>query len=117
MKIEEKIIHAIENHETLLIKMKYGLGNELEVEFDPYIYGSDIMQYGFIWGFLPWNRLYYKLMVDFIISIEKTNKKFELNTKAMYINSSEEEFYASLKEMYEPQVRVFSQGYVENSNE
>ena len=114
---EEKITKAIEDHETLLIKMKYGLGNELEVEFDPYIYGSDTMQYRFVWGYLPWSNLYYKLIEDFIISIKKTNKKFEFNSGAMYINSIEEEHYASLKEMYEPRVRVFSQGYAENSSE
>ena len=114
---EEKIIAAIENHETLLVKMKYGLGNEFEVEFDPYIFGDDIMQYKFVWGYLPSNKLYYKLIVDFIISIKKTNKKFEFNKGAMYINSFEEEHYASLKEMYEPRVRVFSQGYAENNSE
>ena len=117
MDYEQKIIKAIEDHETLLIKMKYGLGNELELEFDPYIYGDDIMQYKFVWGYLPWSKLYYKLMVDFIISIKKTNKKFELNKGAMYINSLEEKHYASLKEMYEPRVRVFSQGYAENKDE
>lgn len=109
MEIEEKIIHAIENHETLLIKMKYGLGNELEVEFDPYIYGSDIMQYGFVWGFLPWNGLMYKIICDFILSVKSTKKKFTVQPYAIYLYAIEEEHRIRVREMNEPELRVYAQ--------
>ncbi|SHG04219.1 hypothetical protein SAMN05444274_1258 [Mariniphaga anaerophila] len=117
MNIDEKIIKAIEDHETLLIKMKYGLGNELEIEFDPYIYGSDTMQYDFVWGFLPWSNLMYKIMIDFIISVSSTKKKFKIQSDAIYLYAIEEEHRQSVKEMYEPEVRVYAQALTERKTE
>jgi hypothetical protein len=106
--IENKIIDAIENHKTILIKFKYGLGQELEIEFDPYIYGSDTMQYGFVWGFLPSSGLFYKLIFDFIISVRSTNKKFTVEPDTMYLYAIEEDHRIRVKEMDEPNLRVWA---------
>lgn len=115
--IEKKIIEAIENHKTILITFKYGLGDDLEIEFDPYIYGSDTMQYGFVWGFLPWSNLFYKLMFDFIISVKTTGKIFKIQSDAIYLYAMEEEHYHTIIEMHEPKGRIYNQALVERKSE
>lgn len=111
--IEKIIIDATENHKTILVKMKHGLGKELEVEFDPYIYGSDTMQYQFIWGFLPWSNQIYKIMFDCIISVKLLDKIFVVQSDALYLFAIEEEHWSCVKEMYEPEIRIYSQGISE----
>lgn len=117
MNIDEKIENAIQNHKTILINTKYGLGQELEVEFDPYIIGSDTMQYGFVWGFLPWNNLMYKFILNNLLSVKITDKTFKVQSDVIYLYAIEEEHYYSVTEMYEPEVRVYAQALAERKPE
>ena len=110
LEIEKTILKAIENSQSIKIKFKYGLGNETELLFDPYIYGSDTMQYEFVWGFLPESLLHYRLMADFIISAKLTNTKFEVQSDSMYLYSIEEEHRCRVAGMQEPKLRVYAQG-------
>jgi hypothetical protein len=50
-KLSEKLIRqAITEKRTLQIK--YGLGQNITIQLNPYIFGSDMMQYDFVWGFI-----------------------------------------------------------------
>lgn len=101
---------AVETTTSVSLIVKYGIGGDIELLLDPYIYGSDILQYNFIWGYLPEQLKYYRLMSDFIISAKLTNKKFKMQSDACYLYSIEEEFWVTINELYEPVVRVYIQG-------
>ena len=110
LEIEKTILKAIENNQTIKIKLKHGLGNEIELLFEPYIYGTDTMQHEFVWGFLPESLFHYRLMADFIISAKLTNTKFEVQFDSIYLYSIEEEHRCRVAGMEEPKLRVYAQG-------
>lgn len=43
---------AIKNRLTVKIKIRHKLGEKIEIDFQPYIFGADMMQYDFVWGFI-----------------------------------------------------------------
>lgn len=89
----EIINKSINTQTRLSLKIKHGLGNSIEVDFDPYIYGDDTMQYRFLWGYLVHNRLTYKFRVADIVSAKLTEDKFKIIDYAWYYYSLEEEFW------------------------
>ena len=104
---------AIDNHLTLTVVYKYGLGDTIEVNFNPYIYGSDIMQYEFVWGFLTNNPMHYRMLVDFIVSAKLTTKKFTVESDSIYLYALEEEHWNRIKEFEQTGVKqqpVFGKG-------
>ena len=112
-KIIETINKAIDNHLTLTVVYKYGLGDTVEVNFNPYIYGSDIMQYEFVWGFLTNNPMHYRMLVDFIVSAKLTTKKFTVESDSIYLYALEEEHWNRIKEFEQTGVKqqpVFGKG-------
>lgn len=94
--IEEKIKEAVETSKQVNIKMLYGLGNEISIEFQPYIYGQDIMQFSFVWGYIPFNRVFYKIHLDNIKSVQVTEITYTVLPGAIYMWSLEEEHYSVL---------------------
>ena len=111
--IVSTIEKAIDNHLTLTVMYKYGFGDPIEVNFNPYIYGSDIMQYDFVWGFLTNNPMHYKMLVDFIVSAKLTTKKFTVESDSIYLYASEEEHWNRIKEIEQPEMKqqhIFDKG-------
>jgi hypothetical protein len=106
--IDEIIKRAILDNQTITVKFKHGTGDELELDFDPYIYGDDTMQYGFVWGYLPTNLLFYKFMVDSIISVKLTQQTFIVHSEARYLYSLEEEHWGRVKAIEEPVLHVYN---------
>jgi hypothetical protein len=96
MEFQTSLHEAIKQGKELQIKIKYNLGGDLEVEFQPYIYGSDTMQHEFAWGFLTHSGLYYKFRLTDIISGKFTGATYKVRPDAFYLYSIEEEFYAVL---------------------
>lgn len=95
--IENRIRHAIASFTTMQVLIKNSHGEEMDIEMDPYIYGADIMQYVFVWGFLPHSRNFYKLELDKIINIKDTLKRFSVEPEAVYLYGIEEEQGAVVK--------------------
>jgi hypothetical protein len=110
--IELKLVHAINTKTKLILTVKYGLGDELTVDFDPYIYGEDIMQYPFVWGFLPHSRNFYKFGLDRIIEAKDTIKRFLIESDAVYLYGLEESHKAVVKGLE----RVFPGGIPKETN-
>lgn len=104
--IENRIKHAIESRTTMLVVLKYSGGMELEAELNPYIFGEDIMQYEFVWGFLPHSGNFYKLELDKIISVKNTIKRFSIEPEAVYLYALEERHTAVVA----PWDRIFAGG-------
>lgn len=94
--ISSLIREAIETSKQIIVKMKYGLGTEITVDFQPYIHGHDIMQFEFTWGYLPFNKVFYKIHLENIISINISEITFTVLPEAIYLWSIEEEHFATL---------------------
>ncbi|MDN4165038.1 hypothetical protein QWY31_05960 [Cytophagales bacterium LB-30] len=95
----DELKYAVNNRLTIKVKMKHGLGDNLEIEIDPYIIGSDLMQYDFIWGYISHSRTFYKLMLNFVQSIKLTSKNFKTLPKTVYLYSNEEDHYESVDDI------------------
>jgi hypothetical protein len=88
---------GIEDKIELILTAKYGLGDKnLEVPFQPYIYGEDSMQYQFVWGYLSYPMLFYKFHMDNIVSAKLSDTTFTVLPNACYQYAIEEERYAVL---------------------
>lgn len=90
----------------MVVTLKYSGGSELETEMNPYILGEDIMQYEFVWGFLPHSGNYYKLELDKVVSVKDTIKRFKVEPEAVYLYAIEERHTAVVA----PWHRVFAGG-------
>lgn len=90
-KIKDELKKAIKSRLTVQIKIKHGLGDNMEIDMNPYIVGSDFLQYDFVWGFTPHNRTFYKLTLAFVQSLELTEKKFNIEPGTVYLYAIEEE--------------------------
>lgn len=96
-RIYELLRKAINEKKEVHIKFKYGIdGTPLSVVFHPYILGEDLMQYYFVWGFLPVNQLPYKFLLDNVIDVKISSTSFILNNKLAYHYALEEEHYVSI---------------------
>ncbi|AYQ31349.1 hypothetical protein [Runella sp. SP2] len=89
--IEDNVIKAINKRLILKIRKK---GYDFDIEMEPYLEGRDFLQYGFVWGYIPFNDVYYKFYFDFIEKVTVTKTHFEPKTGLQYYFSDEEEHYA-----------------------
>ncbi len=97
-KIIDTIDKAIQEKKALILRVKHGLGSTLEdIGFEPYIYGDDTLQYPFVWGYLSHSGLFYKLLLDHIISAKLTEESFSVRPEACYQYALEEEHFSVLK--------------------
>ena len=108
LEIGNTVQMAIENAQSVTIKFKHGVGEELTLPFDPYIYGDDTMQYSFVWGYLPQNNLYYKFMFDIVTSVKLTPDKFSVKDDAVYLYAIEEEHWCRVSGIEEPELRIYA---------
>ncbi|MEO6233327.1 MAG: hypothetical protein ABJB11_18620 [Ferruginibacter sp.] len=96
--IVETIKDAISQKRELSLTIKYGVGQTIEIDIEPYVYGQDLMQYEFVWGYLPHSMTFYKLLIDHIEQAIITNEEVPVdNEKAMYIYSMGEEHHAIIE--------------------
>jgi hypothetical protein len=111
------IREAVKNKQTLEFEVRYGIGNDfLKIELDTYIFGADIYQYDFVWGYLPDEQKYYKLMLEFIYSINQTHKNFIVQNDALYLYASEEEHWSRVDDEENENLKVYGQGLVDRIN-
>ena len=89
----EIIDKAITNQYRLTLTIVYGLGGNIEVDFDPYIHGDDTLQNTFIFGYLASNRLLYKFRLTDIVSAKLSKEKFTIIPHAWYYYALEEELW------------------------
>ncbi len=115
--ITESINKAIDNMKTMRLTIKSGIGGIIEIDFDPYIYGSDIMQYEFLWGYMPKSKLFYKMRVDSIVEAKTTNDNFIMQNDTLYLFAIEEEHWNHIKPILEKPVKIYSEGLVERKVE
>jgi len=93
-----KIENGIKNNTEVILAVRHGLGDIIEgTKFQPYILGDDSYQYSFVWGFLPDFNLYYKFMLDNIITVKNTTIEYFVREDACYQHAIEEEQFAVLK--------------------
>jgi hypothetical protein len=95
-KIVETIKSAIQQQKELLLKIKYGLGSELEILLEPYIYGEDIMQYEFVWGCINQNKTFYKVYLNIILEATINEEVFPIVLNAVYLYSTGESHFEIL---------------------
>lgn len=90
---------AIQEKKELLLKIKSGEEPEsyLEVFMQPYIYGNDILQYGFVWGYLSHNGVFYKVLTDWIVSAETIEIPYTVQDGSVYDQSPGEEHLCVLE--------------------
>ena len=111
--ISSLIREAIETSKQSTLKMKYGLGSEITVDFQPYIHGHDIMQFEFTWGYLPFNKVFYKIHLENIISINISEITYTVLPDAIYLWSLEEEHFTALVGFR----NIFSESCISSSSE
>jgi hypothetical protein len=93
------IKEAINQKRELKMNIKYGLGDNsdsIEVEFQPYVLGSDIFQYSYVWGYLPHDDTYYKFLLNLINSVKASGDTYTVRANPPYPYALGEEHYASL---------------------
>ena len=90
------IYEAIATSKQVRIKFQHGLGKEIQMDFQPYILGSDIFQHDFVWGYLLFPKTFYKFRLSDIVSILLTEITYTVLPDAVYLYMSQEEHYASL---------------------
>lgn len=92
--IEKAINEGVE----VILTVKHGLGDSIpDTAFEAYILGNDTYQYGFVWGRLTHQGLYYKLLLDNITAAKATSTKHAVRDDACYQHAIEEEHYARLQ--------------------
>jgi hypothetical protein len=93
-----KIQEGIRNNTEITLAVRHGLGDIIQdTTFQAYILGDDSYQYSFVWGYLPDLNLYYKFMLDNIITVKNTTKKYSVRKEASYQHAIEEEQFAILE--------------------
>jgi len=50
------------------------------VTVDPYIYGNDLFQESFVWGWIDLNGTCYKFFIDKINDLKVSREKFDIQT-------------------------------------
>lgn len=105
--IYDTIREAIQTKQEVILEVKHGAGGTIpNTYFQAYILGSDTYQYDFVWGSLGSDGLYYKFLLDNIISAKSTNIKYTVSSEACYQHALEEEHYQRIEGF----ANVYSQG-------
>lgn len=74
------------------IAIKY-LNSELRITVDPYIFGDDLFQQKFIWGWVDHHGTCFKFYEDKIQEVTLLGDSFEVQKGIEYYYSMEEEHY------------------------
>ena len=76
---------AIQQKKELLLRVTYGPSEIIsDVFICPYLYGLDVLNYEFVWGYLPEHSTFYKVLVFHIIAAEIVEVPFEVLPCACY---------------------------------
>ncbi|GAA4459398.1 hypothetical protein GCM10023189_33070 [Nibrella saemangeumensis] len=94
---EKLVIKAIDQKRVLKIRQK---GSDFDIELEPYIEGNDFLQQKFVWGYIPFNQVYYKFYFEFAERIKITDKTFTPPENIHYYFSDEEEHFGSLESIH-----------------
>jgi len=104
MNSEGLIKQAIYSNIEIEIEYLYGLQSDKRtvnefttVHLQPYIYGDDIFQYSFVWGYLPDRKVCYKFLLDNIRKVVLTKTNYKVVPEVSYQYSLEEEHYDVLQ--------------------
>lgn len=83
--ITDTIELAIQQKKQLLLKVTYG---DSDIESDlficPYVFGIDVLDYEFVWGYLPDQDTFYKVLVLHVIAAEIIELSFDVLPQACY---------------------------------
>lgn len=83
--ITDTIELAIQQKKQLLLKVTYG---DSDIESDlficPYVFGIDVLNYEFVWGYLPDQETFYKVLILHVQAAEITELQFEVLPQACY---------------------------------
>lgn len=95
----DTIQSAIQEKKEVLLKIKSGdePGAFMEVFMQPYIYGSDVLQYNFIWGYLSHNGIFYKVLTDWVVAAETIEIPYAVQQGVVYDQSPGEELICVLE--------------------
>lgn len=105
---------AIITAQQIRLGYKNGFGNNVpEQIFHPYVFGSDIYQHSFVWGYLPYTMTFYKFFLDNITEVFLTDISYTVLPEAMYLYAAEEEHQFVLHGFY----KFFSQQATPIANE
>ncbi len=93
---------AIHEKKELLLKVKSGTesGDYIEVFMQPYVYGNDVLQYEFIWGYLAHNHVFYKILTNWIVSAETIEIPYTVLEGTEYEYASGEEHFCILEGLH-----------------
>lgn len=69
------IINAIHNETQVQVKYKF---TNIIVEVSPLVYGFDFLDIEFFWGYIPYNKVYYKFLDPLVDSVVYQKKPIEL---------------------------------------
>lgn len=95
--VYDTIKKSINDKTELVLTVKHGLGDTIpNTPFQAYILGNDTYQYAFVWGFLAGQNLYYKFMLDNIVSAKATTIKYSVREDACYQYAIEEEHFEQI---------------------
>ena len=111
--VSELIKESIQTCKQVTIKMKSGFGREISISFHPYIYGHDIFQFEFVWGYYPVAHVFYKILTENISSISISEITYTVLPDAIYQYSLEEEHFAVLVGFH----NIFSESSIPSSPE
>jgi hypothetical protein len=93
---DELIQKAIREKRRLLLTVEHGLGQVIEIRFDPYIFGQDTWQRYFVWG-LDSSLHCYKYYLDWVKNVKLEGSEFKVDPHAVYYYSIDEEHYACVE--------------------
>ena len=89
---------AINNKNELYLKVKTAQADKKkEVRFCPYIYGLDLLEIPFTWGYLPETKSFYTLLLSQIEELEIITIAFMPFPNAKYLKPPGEEHYCVVK--------------------
>ena len=96
--ITDIIAKAIESKRELYLTLRHALKGTFSVTFNPYITGLDILEYEFVWGYLPASLSFYKIFADQILYAEIMTEKFLVKQEGCYQYAMEEVHYLVVPE-------------------
>lgn len=83
--VTDTIELAIQQKKELLLKVTYGdsdLSSDLFI--CPYLFGIDVLNYEFVWGYLPVQDTFYKVLILHVQAAEIIELSFEVLPQACY---------------------------------
>lgn len=98
--LTELIKKAITTKKELRIKLKpSSTFTSQEIRFCPFIFGADLLNFKFIWGYLPDYEIFYSLPVREIDHAAPLSNLFSSYPSPTYSKASGEKHYCVLEEV------------------